>query len=124
MHQGNLRSGINGELIVLDFGIMGRIDLYTRRIYAQILNGFINKNYRKVAEVHFEAGYISFDQDIDKFAQALRSHDPTAATCNVRHAKEAGRVSPYRQRLNNADAHRRISRASLFVTPYMLRDAG
>ena len=73
MHQGNLRCGINGELIVLDFGIMGRIDLYTRRIYAQILNGFINKNYRKVAEVHFEAGYISYDQDIDKFAQALRS---------------------------------------------------
>ncbi len=73
MHQGNLRCGIDGELIVMDFGIMGRIDLYTRRVYAQILNGFINKNYRKVAEVHFEAGYISYDQDIDKFAQALRS---------------------------------------------------
>ena len=73
MHQGNLRCGIDGELIVLDFGIMGRIDLYTRRVYAQILNGFISKNYRKVAEVHFEAGYISYDQDIDKFAQALRS---------------------------------------------------
>ena len=73
MHQGNLRCGIDGELIVMDFGIMGRIDLYTRRVYAQILNGFINKNYRKVAEVHFEAGYIGYDQDIDKFAQALRS---------------------------------------------------
>mgnify|MGYP001161413218 FL=1 len=73
MHQGNLRCGVDGELIVLDFGIMGRIDLYTRRVYAQILNGFINKKYRKVAEVHFEAGYISYDQDIDKFAQALRS---------------------------------------------------
>ncbi len=73
MHQGNLRCGIDGKLIVMDFGIMGRIDLYTRRVYAQILNGFINKKYRKVAEVHFEAGYISYDQDIDKFAQALRS---------------------------------------------------
>ena len=73
MHQGNLRCGIDGELIAMDFGIMGRIDLYTRRVYAQILNGFINKKYRKVAEVHFEAGYISYDQDIDKFAQALRS---------------------------------------------------
>ena len=73
MHQGNLRCGLDGELIVLDFGIMGRIDLYTRRVYAEILNGFINKKYRKVAEVHFEAGYISYDQDIDKFAQALRS---------------------------------------------------
>ncbi len=73
MHQGNLRCGIDGKLIVMDFGIMGRIDLYTRRVYAQILNGFINKKYRKVAEVHFEAGYISYDQNIDKFAQALRS---------------------------------------------------
>ncbi len=73
MHQGNLRCGKSGELIVMDFGIMGRIDLYTRRVYAEILNGFISKNYRRVAEVHFEAGYVGYDQDIDKFAQALRS---------------------------------------------------
>ena len=37
---------------------MGRIDEYTRRVYAEILMGFIKKDYKRVAEVHFEAGYI------------------------------------------------------------------
>jgi len=73
MHQGNLKVAANGDLIALDFGIMGRIDEYTRRIYAEILMGFIQKDYRKVAEVHFEAGYVPADQDVDEFAQALRS---------------------------------------------------
>ncbi len=73
MHQGNLKVASNGDLIALDFGIMGRIDEYTRRVYAEILMGFIQKDYRKVAEVHFEAGYVPADQDVDAFAQALRS---------------------------------------------------
>ena len=73
MHQGNLKLNTKGELVVFDFGIMGRIDIYTRRVYAEILMGFIKKDYKRVAEVHFEAGYISSDQDVDLFAQALRS---------------------------------------------------
>ncbi len=73
MHQGNLKVAANGDLIALDFGIMGRIDAYTRRVYAEILFGFIRKDYRRVAEVHFEAGYVPPDQDIDEFARALRS---------------------------------------------------
>ncbi|HBG99520.1 MAG TPA: 2-polyprenylphenol 6-hydroxylase [Rhodobacteraceae bacterium] len=73
MHQGNLKVAVNGDVIALDFGIMGRIDEYTRRVYAQILIGFIRKDYRRVAEVHFEAGYVPADRDVDQFAQALRS---------------------------------------------------
>jgi ubiquinone biosynthesis protein len=73
MHQGNLKVGPDGDIIALDFGIMGRIDEYTRRAYAEILFGFIRKDYRRVAEVHFEAGYVPADRDIDEFAQALRS---------------------------------------------------
>ncbi len=73
MHQGNLKFALNGDLIALDFGIMGRIDEYTRRAYAEILMGFIRKDYRRVAEVHFEAGYVPADQDVDEFAQALRA---------------------------------------------------
>jgi ubiquinone biosynthesis protein len=52
---------------------MGRIDEYTRRVYAEILFGFIQKDYRRVAEVHFEAGYVPADQDVDEFARALRA---------------------------------------------------
>ncbi len=73
MHQGNLKVSDTGDLIALDFGIMGRNDEYTRRVYAEILMGFIRKDYRRVAEVHFEAGYVPADQDVDAFAQALRS---------------------------------------------------
>ncbi|QDY70167.1 2-polyprenylphenol 6-hydroxylase [Qingshengfaniella alkalisoli] len=73
MHQGNLKVAPNGDLIALDFGIMGRIDEYTRRVYAEILYGFISRDYQRVAEVHFEAGYVPADRDIDQFARALRA---------------------------------------------------
>ncbi|WP_431297565.1 2-polyprenylphenol 6-hydroxylase [Tabrizicola sp. BL-A-41-H6] len=73
MHQGNLKIAPNGDIIAYDFGIMGRIDEYTRRVYAEILFGFIRKDYRRVAEVHFEAGYVPPDRDIDEFARALRA---------------------------------------------------
>lgn len=73
MHQGNLKITENGDLIALDFGIMGRIDPYTRRVYAEILYGFIKRDYRRVAEVHFEAGYVPRDRDVDAFSQALRA---------------------------------------------------
>ncbi len=73
MHQGNLKVATNGNLIAYDFGIMGRIDEYTRRVYAEILMGFIGRDYRRVAEVHFEAGYVPPDRDIDEFARALRA---------------------------------------------------
>jgi ubiquinone biosynthesis protein len=77
MHQGNLRVAPAGDgsydIVALDFGIMGRLDEYTRRVYAQILIGFIRKDYRRVAELHFEAGYVPADRDVDLFAQALRS---------------------------------------------------
>jgi len=73
MHQGNLKVAANGDIIAYDFGIMGRIDEYTRSVYAEILFGFIRKDYRRVAEVHFEAGYVPSDRDIDEFARALRA---------------------------------------------------
>ena len=71
MHQGNLKVAPNGDIIAFDFGIMGRLDEYTRRVYAEILYGFIRRDYRRVAEVHFEAGYVPPDRDIDEFARAL-----------------------------------------------------
>ncbi len=73
MHQGNLKVAADGDIIAYDFGIMGRIDEYTRRVYAEILFGFIRKDYQRVAEVHFEAGYVPADRDVDEFARALRA---------------------------------------------------
>ncbi|MEP3430682.1 MAG: 2-polyprenylphenol 6-hydroxylase [Roseibium sp.] len=73
MHQGNLFVGDDGTLIAVDFGIVGRLNKRERRFLAEILFGFITRNYKRVAEVHFEAGYVPADQDVDMFAQAIRA---------------------------------------------------
>ena len=73
MHHGNLKVAANGDIIAFDFGIMGQIDDYTRRVYAEIIMGFIRRDYRRVAEVHFEAGYVPADRNVTEFALALRA---------------------------------------------------
>jgi ubiquinone biosynthesis protein len=73
MHPGNLFIGAKGELIAVDFGIMGRVDQSTRRFLGEMLLGFLTGDYRKVAEVHFAAGYVPADQSVDSFTQACRS---------------------------------------------------
>lgn len=73
MHQGNLRVGPKGDIVAFDFGIMGEIDEYTRRTYAEIILGFIQRDYTRVARVHFEAGYVPRDQNMAEFARALRA---------------------------------------------------
>lgn len=73
MHQGNLKVGPDGAIIAFDFGIMGEIDDYTRRVYAEILMGFIQRDYHRVARVHFEAGYVPRDRNMAAFARALRA---------------------------------------------------
>ncbi len=73
MHQGNLFADRDGTLIAVDFGIMGRLGFKERRFLAEILYGFITRNYQRVSEVHFEAGYVPGIEDPAVFAQALRS---------------------------------------------------
>ena len=73
MHQGNLFVDKNGNIIPVDFGIMGRLDKYNRKYLAEILYGFIQRDYIKVAEVHFQAGLVPQDASKEEFAQALRS---------------------------------------------------
>ena len=73
MHQGNLLVDNSGQLIFIDFGIMGRIDKINRRFLAEILYGFIKRDYKKVAKVHIAAGLVPQDVNIEELAQALRS---------------------------------------------------
>ena len=73
MHQGNLMVAPNGDLIAIDFGIMGRIDRRARQWLAEILFGLITGNYHRVAEIHFEAQYVPAHHNIAEFATALRS---------------------------------------------------
>ncbi len=73
MHQGNLFVDADGNLVAVDFGITGRLSSFERRVWAEILHGFITRDYRRNAEVHFEAGYVPSTHSVEEFAQALRA---------------------------------------------------
>jgi ubiquinone biosynthesis protein len=73
MHPGNLFIAPNSDIVAVDLGITGRLKRAERRYLAEILYGFIQRDYRRVAEVHFEAGYVPPTQDVAAFAQALRA---------------------------------------------------
>ncbi len=73
MHQGNIFIDDNGQIIPIDFGIMGRMDKLNRRYLAEILYGFVQRDYKKVAEVHIVAGLVPGNIHVDELAQALRS---------------------------------------------------
>jgi ubiquinone biosynthesis protein len=73
MHQGNFFVDKAGDIVAIDFGIMGRLGRPERRFLAEILYGFIRRDYRRIAEVHFEAGYVPADHTVEDFAQALRA---------------------------------------------------
>ncbi|WCP14170.1 protein kinase UbiB [Sphingobium sp. AntQ-1] len=73
MHQGNLFVRANGDIVAIDFGIMGRIDRRARMWLAEILYGLITGNYKRVAEIHFEAQYVPGHHNVDEFATALRA---------------------------------------------------
>jgi ubiquinone biosynthesis protein len=73
MHPGNLFVDHDGHLIAVDFGIMGRLGPKERRFLAEILFGFITRDYHRVAQVHFDAGYVPRHHSVEAFAQAIRA---------------------------------------------------
>jgi len=73
MHPGNLFVDDEARLVAVDFGIMGRLGLKERLFLAEILHGFITRDYHRTAEVHFEAGYVPAHHSVDNFAQAIRA---------------------------------------------------
>jgi ubiquinone biosynthesis protein len=73
MHPGNLFADTDGNILAVDFGIMGRLDLKNRRYLADLMLAFLTRDYWRAAEVHFEAGYVPADQSLDTFAQACRA---------------------------------------------------
>ena len=73
MHPGNMFIDDKGEMVPVDFGIMGRLDAATRRFLGEMLLGFLTADYKRVADVHFNAGYVPAGQDRAAFMQACRS---------------------------------------------------
>lgn len=73
MHPGNLFVDDDGRLIAVDFGIMGRLGPKERRFLAEILFGFITRDYQRTAQIHFDAGYVPRHHSVESFAQAIRA---------------------------------------------------
>jgi ubiquinone biosynthesis protein len=73
MHPGNLFVDAQGRLVAVDFGIMGRLGPKERRFLAEILFGFITRDYQRTAQVHFDAGYVPRHHSVEAFAQAIRA---------------------------------------------------
>jgi len=90
MHPGNLFVSPDGTIVAVDLGIVGRLSADSRRFLAEILYGFIQRDYKRVAEIHFEAGYVPRSKDVLSFAQALRAigepiHGQPAETISMAH---------------------------------------
>ncbi|MFK7902449.1 MAG: 2-polyprenylphenol 6-hydroxylase [Nitratireductor sp.] len=88
MHPGNLFVDARGDIVAVDLGIAGRLKKKERRALAEILYGFIKRDYVRVAEVHFEIGYVPRTQDVASFAQAIRAigepiHGQSAETISM-----------------------------------------
>ena len=88
MHPGNLFVDAAGDIAAVDLGIMGRLGKKERRFLAEILYGFITRDYLKVAQVHFDAGYVPAHHDVTSFAQAIRAigepiHGQSAETISM-----------------------------------------
>ena len=73
LHEGNLFAQAPAKIVAVDFGIVGRLGAVERRFLAEILWGFLQRDYRRVAAIHFEAGYVPDGHDPAAFAQALRA---------------------------------------------------
>ena len=73
MHPGNLFIDDEGRLVAVDFGIMGRLGPKERRFLAEILFGFITRDYMRTAQIHFDAGYVPRHHSVESFAQAIRA---------------------------------------------------
>jgi len=73
LHEGNLFVAAPAQVVAVDYGIIGRLGPGERKYLAEILYGFLNRDYPRVARIHFDAGYVPAHQDVDAFAQALRA---------------------------------------------------
>ncbi len=73
LHPGNLFVGAQGQIVAVDFGITGRLDRASRHFLGELLLGFLNRDFHRVAQIHFDAGIIPADQSVELFTQAVRS---------------------------------------------------
>ncbi len=74
MHPGNIFiDPRNGRFIAVDFGIMGSLDDASQHYLAENMIAFFQRDYRRVAEAHVEAGWVPPDTNVQDFEAAIRA---------------------------------------------------
>jgi ubiquinone biosynthesis protein len=73
MHPGNILVGADGRYIALDFGIMGTLNELDKNYLAQNFLAFFRRDYRRVAQIHLESGWIPPDTRIEELETAIRA---------------------------------------------------
>lgn len=77
MHPGNifvsLKHPETPQYICIDFGIMGTLDENDKRYLAENLLAFFNRDYRRVAQLHVESGWVARDTRVQEFENAIRT---------------------------------------------------
>jgi ubiquinone biosynthesis protein len=73
MHPGNIFVDLPGKYIAIDFGIVGSLSLSDQRYLAENFLAFFNRDYRKVAQMHVESGWVHRSTRIEEFESAIRS---------------------------------------------------
>ena len=73
MHPGNIQVAKSGKYIAMDFGIMGTLNEQDKLYLAKNFAAFFKRDYREVARVHIESGWVPSETSIDEFENAIRS---------------------------------------------------
>jgi ubiquinone biosynthesis protein len=73
MHPGNIQVALDGRYIALDFGIMGTLSDIDKNYLAQNFIAFFNRDYKRVAEVHIESGWVPVHTRVDELEAAIRA---------------------------------------------------
>jgi len=73
MHPGNIFVGPNNQYIAVDFGIVGAIGKADQHYVAENFLAFFKRDYRRVAEMHIESGWIPADTRVEEFESAIRA---------------------------------------------------
>ena len=77
MHPGNIfvatENPEDPKYIAIDFGIMGSLSVSDQRYLAENFSAFFNRDYRRVAELHVDSGWVDRDTRIDEFEASIRS---------------------------------------------------
>ena len=73
MHPGNIQVAKSGKYIAMDFGIMGTLNDQDKLYLAKNFAAFFKRDYREVARVHIESGWVPAETSIDEFENAIRS---------------------------------------------------